>query len=132
MHTVQPQHGNCGVQFAGIPDQQEICVGNRFKVIVDSISNSPTGLGTPVRAGSVDTGIFWFYNDRNWEVMVKVLNACAINNRWWVFIGALTNQAYRVRVANNATLEINSYSNPLGTRAAAVADTDAFPCLPGE
>lgn len=127
--TVQPRHGSCPATFVGIPLDQQVCLqSERFIVAIDQITNSATGLGTPVRAGSSDTGLFWFYNDRNWEVMVKVLNACAINNRYWVFIGALTNQGYRVRVADGNTLQINTYTNNLGTRAAAVADTNAFPC----
>ncbi len=81
-----------------------------------------------MRTGSTDTGMFWFYNDRNWEAMVKVLNGCAINGNWWVFIGALTNQGYRVRVADTTTLQIKSYPNTLGVRAPAVADVVAFPC----
>lgn len=127
--TVQPRHGSCPAEFAGINDDQEICLqNNRFVVVVDQITNSATGIGTPVRTGSTDTGMFWFYNDRNWEVMVKVLNGCSINDRWWVFIGGLTNQGYRVRVADAITLQVNPYTNALGVRAAAVADVNAFPC----
>lgn len=127
--TVQPRHGSCPATFVGIPLDQQVCLqGERFIVAIDQITNSATGLGTPVRAGSSDTGLFWFYNDRNWEVVIKVLDGCSVNGRWWVFIGALTNQGYRVRVADGNTLQINTYTNPLGTRAAAVADTNAFPC----
>jgi len=127
--TVQPRHGGCGATFVGIPLDQQICLQNtRFIVAVDQITNSATGLGTPVRTGSTDTGMFWFYNDRNWEVMVKVLNGCSINGRWWVFIGGLTNQGYRVRVADTTTLQVNPYTNALGVRAPAVADVTAFPC----
>lgn len=127
--NVQPRHGSCGISYVGIPDNQEICLqNNRFLVAINNISNSATGLGTPVRAGSTDTGMFWFYNDRNWEVMVKLLNGCAINNFWWVFAGALTNQQYTINVADATTLQVNGYTNPLGTRAAAVADTEAFAC----
>jgi hypothetical protein len=127
--TVQPLQGACNISYVGIPDDQEICLqNNRFLVAINNISNSGTGLGTPVRTGSTDTGLFWFYNDRNWEVMVKVLNGCAINNRWWVFAGALTNQRYTINVADANTLQVNGYTNPLGVRAAAIADTNAFPC----
>lgn len=126
--TVQPRHGACPITFTGIPADQQICLADRFLVAIDQITNSASGIGTPVRAGSSDTGIFWFYDDRNWEVMVKVLNGCPINNRFWVFGGALTNQGYRLRVADGRTFEVNTYTNPLGTRAPALTDVQAFPC----
>jgi hypothetical protein len=35
-------------------------------------------------------------------------------------------------VFNTATGQAKTYSNELGNRTAAVADTSAFPCLPGD
>ena len=131
--NVQPLHGACAADTLGIPDEREICLGDKFKVAIDNVSGpAPGGLATPVRAGSNDTGLFWFYNDRNWEVMVKVLRACPINGHWWVFAGALTNQRYTIKVFNTSTGQVKTYSNALGVRAAAVADTTAFPCAPGD
>jgi hypothetical protein len=126
------RHGGCSGQINGVPDDQEICLQNDlFLVAIDNISGpAPGGLGTPVRTGSTDTGIFWFYNDRNWEVMVKVLNGCAINGHYWVFAGALTDQRYRINVFRNSDGALKTYSNQLGTRSRAFADTAAFPCPP--
>ena len=133
MSNVQPLHGACAADTLGIPDEREICLGDKFKVAIDNVSGpAPDGLATPVRAGSNDTGLFWFYNDRNWEVMVKVLRACPINGHWWVFAGALTNQRYTIKVFNTSTGQVKTYPNALGVRAAAVADTTAFPCAPGD
>jgi hypothetical protein len=44
--------------------------------------------------------------------------------------GALTNQAYRIRVVQVSDGTVNTYNNTLGTRAPAIADTGAFPCSP--
>ncbi len=126
--NVQPVQGSCGA-FSNIAVNNAICLADRFLVAIDNISNHPTGIGTPVRTGSTDTGIFWFYNDRNWEVMVKVVNGCALNGRWWVFAGALTNQRYRIIVHDTATGAQHGYSNAQGVRAPAVADTTAFDCF---
>jgi hypothetical protein len=127
--SAQPVQGSCF--FIATPRDQQTCHVDRFAVRITGISNHPTdGVGTPVRFGSSDSAIFWFYNDRNFEVMLKVLNGCAINGNYWVFIGALTNQAYSVQVGDAISQQVNTYSNTLGTRAAAVADTHAFPCNP--
>jgi hypothetical protein len=117
--------GSCGTTV--FPDQN-VCLLDRFLVSIGNVSNHPTGRATPVPAGSSDTALFWFYNDRNWEVMVKVLNGCAINGHYWVFVGALTNQRYAVSINDSVAFVARSYGNPLGTRAPAVADTTAFPC----
>jgi len=125
---VQPIHGACAATFTGFDLEEEVCLQDRYIVAINWNTATDTGKATPVRTGSSDTGMFWFFNDRNWEVMVKVLNGCPINNHYWVFIGALTNQGYTVSVGDSQTLQVNAYSNPRGTRAAAVADTTAFPC----
>ncbi len=131
--NVQPLHGACGPDFLGVPDEREICLHNRFKVAIDNVPGpAPDGLATPVRTGSTDTGLFWFFNDRNWEVMVKVPRECPSNGHWWVFVGALTDQRYRVVVADTVGTLAKTYSNPLGNRAQAVADTTAIPCSPGD
>jgi len=123
--------GSCGY-YVGRPVENSVCLGNRFLTEIVDVSNSSTGIGVPVRIGSLDTALFWFYNDTNWEVMLKVLNACALNNRFWVFGGALTNQGYRIVItdADAAGHPQVQYTNPHGTRAAAIADTAAFATCP--
>lgn len=125
---VQPLHGACGAYFVGVPREQQVCLNGLFPVTITWQTSVSSGRATPVRAGSSDTALFWFFNDRNWEVMVKVLNGCPLNNHWWVFIGALTNQGYTVSVGHSDTLAVNTYTNPLGTRSPAFTDTEAFPC----
>lgn len=129
-----PIGGPCnGFFISGIPFENTICLNNRFIVGIDSVSNSTIGgLGVPVRFGSNDTGLFWFYSPTNFEVMVKVLDGCGINNRWWVFAGALTDQAYRLLIGDtkNAGLGLKVYSNPQGTAAPAINDTNAFATCP--
>ncbi|HEX4952843.1 MAG TPA: hypothetical protein VF017_05545 [Thermoanaerobaculia bacterium] len=127
--ATQPTHGTCASALA--PREKQTCHHNRFAVRIVNISNHPTdGIAVPARLGSSDSAFFWFYSDQNFEVMVKVLDACIINDRYWVFAGALTNQRYEIRVLDTQTGFVNIYSNPLGNRADAVADTDAFDCTP--
>ena len=126
--SAQPLQGGCF--FAGTPREKNVCLFDRFAVIIDQVSGVSDGLATPVRFGSKESVFFWFYTDQNFEVMIKVLDACAINGRYWVFAGALTNQGYRIRVGDVETQQIRNYSNPQGTNAGAVTDTTGFPCNP--
>lgn len=128
--TGQPIHGSCSAQFVPpIVREDEVCLQDRFVVVIDGISNHPTdGIGTPVRFGSSDSAFFWFYNDRNFEVLVKVLNGCPINGHWWVFFAATTNQAFNLRVGDSDTVQVKSYPRTLGPPSPAETDTQAFPC----
>ena len=85
-----------------------------------------------MRLGSSDTQLFWFYFPANFEVMIKAIDGCGFNNHWWIFIGALTDQGYRIRVfdTENPSAPIKTYTNAQGHAAAAVNDTSAFATCP--
>ena len=55
----------------------------------------------------------------------KVLDACTINDHFWVFYGALSNVEYRITVDDTATGATRIYSNPLH-QFASRGDTEAF------
>jgi hypothetical protein len=73
-----------------------------------------------------DTGWFWFFDDDNLELMIKVLDGRGVNGNYWVFYGALSDVEYTITVRNTATGAIKSYFNPQ-RNLASVADTSAFP-----
>jgi hypothetical protein len=127
---VQPLHGFTTSFLSDIPLQQQVWLNDRFVVAIDQVSNHPSdGIATPVRFGSKDSAFFWFYNDTNFEVLVKVLDACQINGHWWVFLAGTTNQAHRVLVGDSMTGQVKAYSRSLGPPAPAVTDTlTPFPC----
>jgi ELWxxDGT repeat protein len=72
-----------------------------------------------------DTGYFWFFDPANVEVVLKVLDGRAVNGKFWVFYGALSNVEYTLKVTDTATGAVKVYTNPKGTLAS-VADTSAF------
>ncbi|MCP3957063.1 MAG: hypothetical protein GY719_04360 [bacterium] len=76
--------------------------------------------------GSSDSGLFWFFTPGNWELLVKVLDGCSINDRFWVFAAATTDVEYTLRVTDIETGRVQEYFNPLGRSAAAITDTEAF------
>ena len=83
-----------------IPDENTLCLNNeRFKVQVAWESEQGgAGNGHAVPYGSDDSGMFWFFSSGNLEMLVKVLNGCGYNDRFWVFFAATTDQEFAVTV----------------------------------
>jgi hypothetical protein len=76
---------------------------------------------------SRESGAFWFFDPGNVELFVKVIDGSAINNRAWVFHGALTDVEYTITVQHNLySTEVWTYKNPRG-RMHSGADTSALP-----
>ena len=86
-------------------------------------------MAVPV-ATAPDSGLFWFFAPSNLEMLIKVLNGCGLNSRYWVFFSAGTNVEFTVTVTDTQTGAVKTYSNPLNTAAAPVQDTSAFATCP--
>ena len=73
--------------------------------------------------------LFWFYDKNNPELLVKVLNGCAINGHWWVYGSAATDRDYEVTVRrpNQTGLRFRRISP-----AVPIAYTTGISCLSGE
>ena len=106
----------------------QLCAHNRYIVTADYESGIGNGQATRTDPSTFRSGIFWFFNSTNWEVMVKVLNGCGINNHWWVFTAATTNVFYRMEVLDVERGRNKVYFNYAGPPAPAVTDTVAFDC----
>lgn len=110
-----------------------LCIGstNRFEVRVTWLTVDGTrGDGSVVPGFSADSGLFWFFNSNNWELLVKSLDACGLNNRKWLFSAATTNVHYEIEVHDTKTGVIKRYFNYQGNAAPANTDTDAFATCP--
>lgn len=121
----------CGATTSCVSSPTAMCLNNnRFKV--EATFQVP---GEPVANGRVqkltaDTGYFWFFNADNVEVVVKVLNGCPLNSRYWVFTAGLTNVQVDLKVTDTETGAVKTYTNPQGTKYVAVQDTAAFATCP--
>ena len=62
--------------------------------------------------------------------MVKVLNGCGINNRYWVFAGGLTDVKVRLTVRDKVHDTTRTYDNPQKTPFQPIQDTSAFATCP--
>lgn len=83
-----------------------------------------TGTGRAVPL-SDDTGYFWFVQDTNIELIIKVLDGRPSNDHFWVFYGALSNVAFNLTVTDTVSGQRRVYSNNLGNFASQ-GDTSAF------
>lgn len=109
-----------------------LCLLNdRFRVEVTF--TPPGGVQQPANAIPFTNraGMFWFFNEENIEMLVKMQNACIPQfNRFWVFFAATTNVGFEVVVTDTDALQQRRYSNPQGMVALPVADTQAFDTCP--
>ena len=99
----------------------------RFVVNVTWQTATGSGSGTGV-ALTNDSGYFWFFDAKNVELVVKVLNACGSNQRFWVFAGGLTNVNTTIKVTDTQTGASKTYTNPQNTPFKPIQDTSAFVC----
>jgi hypothetical protein len=106
----------------------KLCVAqDRFEVEVDFATGQGSGVARTVKLTN-DTGYFWYFNQSNIELVVKVLNGCGLNARHWVFAGGLTDTETTIRVRDTNTGATQAYFNPLGTPFSPIQDTQAFKC----
>lgn len=88
------------------------------------------GQGHPVQLTD-DSGYFWFFNQDNPEIFVKVRNACVPEfNRYWVFSSGLTNVEVTLTVTDTRSGEVRTYESPLREPYPPILDTDAFATCP--
>ncbi|MEO8349058.1 MAG: PPC domain-containing protein [Acidobacteriota bacterium] len=108
-----------------------LCLNNnRFRVTATFATNAgQSGNGMAVPETS-DTGMFWFFSANNIEMILKVVNGCALNSRYWVFAGGLTNVAVTITVTDTLNGTTRTYSNPQNTAFAPIQDTSAFATCP--
>ena len=112
-----------------VPDDDTVCLQQgRFEVEVNWAApgfNPPSGVGHAERITG-ETSYFWFFNEDNIELVVKVLDGRAITGAFWVFYGALSDVEYTITVTDTLTQRKKTYFNP-AKNMASFADTQAFP-----
>ncbi len=114
------------------PGETTLCLNQgRFRVAVEWRDfEGGTGPGRPVPIPVEDSGLLYFFDPDNWEMLVKVLDGCAINNRYWVFAAATTDVEYTLTVTDTSNGERVEYFNTLGNASPAITDSDAFATCP--
>ncbi|MCP3961008.1 MAG: PQQ-dependent sugar dehydrogenase [bacterium] len=126
-------HGGIVLRFEAdcMPSPTTLCLNdNRFKVEVDWETSTETGRAQVVPGGTDDSSNLWFFSPSNWEMLIKVLDGCAINEHFWVFFAATTDVGLTVTVTDTQEGQVRVYTNPLDQPANAVTDASAFATCP--
>jgi hypothetical protein len=121
------------------PSDTVLCIDNnpgdqRFMITASYSTSQGGGLsgnGHAIALSSLGVdqgGLFWFFAKTNPEMLVKVLNGCGTNNRFWVFFSAGTNVGFSVTVRDTVTGSQKTYINPDLNAAPPLQDTNAFAC----
>ena len=97
-------------------------LGGRFEVSVvgNNYALDPF-VGRTVPLASNDSALFWFFQPANFELLVKIVDGCSLNNRFWVFYAATTNVEFTLTVVDTFAdpgANTRTYHNPLGTNDA--------------
>lgn len=109
---------------------QTLCLRDgRFSIAMGWETATDEGFGTPVQLTN-ESGYFWFFNSANIEVVIKVLNGCGLNSRYWVFAAGLTNVKVQIVVLDRLTDLFVAYENPLNRAFPPLQDTNALPTCP--
>ncbi len=112
-----------------VADAETLCLqDSRYAVRVDWwTAAGEGGAGSVVHEGTNDSGLFTFFSRENWEVLIKVLDGCALNRHVWVYGASTTDLGYSIRVTDTVTGKVKAYRNEPGHQAPAITDGVAFP-----
>ncbi len=129
------EEGGC-VESASVMCLQE----GRYEVTVEVLVNAEAapqpakvvrGGSRPI--GTRESGLFYFFDPSNWEMLLKVLDACGVNQHNWVYAAAATDVGYTITVrdttlpADGSVVHVKKYTKEPGRPAPALTDAAAFP-----
>jgi hypothetical protein len=118
------------------PSASTVCAeGGRFSLTVNG--TNAAGQSTPGRVSPRDVypdgGYFWFFNQDDAEVLIRVINGCRQNNRYWVFTEGLDpvmTTELTITVTDTATGVQQQYVTLMNSPAPGVTDNNAFATCP--
>ena len=112
-----------------VADATTLCLNkDRFRARVRyATDKGETGLGHGVLLTG-DTGYFSFFDASNVEIVVKVLDGCEVNGKYWLYATGLTDLDVELEVADPVTQTRHAYTSPPKEAFLPVADTKAFDC----
>ena len=78
---------------------------------------------------SSESGLLYFFDRDNAEVLIKVLDGCKINGHRWVFVAPVTTLAFNLRVDEVGSDRFWTHRNPRGGQTATTkSEIQAFSC----
>ncbi len=73
-----------------------------------------------------DSGYFWFFDPTNVELTLKVLDACSLNSKFWVFLSGGTDVQVTLTVTDTQTGTVKILHQSVNHTFLTVTDTSAF------
>ena len=112
------------------PSTQDLCLsGFRFQVSASWRTSQASGSAFATQLTD-DSGVFTFFDPNNIEVVLKVINACAFNHRFWVYAAGTTDQQVTITVTDTKNGTSKPYTNALGHAFSPILDSSAFATCP--
>ncbi len=111
------------------PNAETLCLHDgRYELQADwRTPDGNSGAAKVVPKATRESGLFRFFDADNWEILIKVLDGCAVNGHHWVYAASTTDLGYEIRVRDTTTDDARVYRNEPGRPAPAIADDKAFP-----
>lgn len=115
-----------------VRDDETLCLlGPRFELTGSwRTSDGNTGPARAVQLNNTNSsgsGYFWFFEEANIEVVVKMLDACVEPfNHFWAFLFGGTNVEVEINVCDTFTGHLQTYTNTQGVNFQPQYDTSAF------
>jgi plastocyanin len=107
--------------------------GGRFEATVEW-NPSAAGAGRESKRAmlpdSPNTGLFALSPEDEPQLVLSVLDRCAVNGRYWIYFAAVGDVESMVKVRDTQTGRTRVYFNPGGRAPAPVHDVDAFAACP--
>ena len=109
---------------------------NRFRVSVFFQTTQGGGSSGNAQAIPLDSlgtsagGLFYFTNPTDPQFLVKIIDGCGLNNRFWVFYAATTNVGFDLTVTDTLANQTKVYRNADRNAADPIQDSSAFATCP--
>jgi hypothetical protein len=114
-----------------VADGHTLCLhGGRFRAGASWATATGSGAASAAPWSADDSGLLWFFQADNWELLVKVIDGCALDRSFWVFFAATSDVQYSVTVSDTQTGATRVYFHPAGSVAAPTTDTGALAVCP--
>ncbi len=100
----------------------------RFRVAATWHTPGAEGVAQAASESTPVSGVLWFFEPSNWEILIKVIDGCSLNGHYWVFVTAVTDVGFTLTVRDEQTGREFVVENPPGSPAPPVQATSALPC----